>query len=125
MFVLLFEPSIVPPFAIMSDVIDESSFIKLLLYKPLYPSRKPYVSTPAYSAVFTIPLITAFKPGQSPPAVSIPTFLTIVILSFILLFIFFSYIECENFKNFQFSHPTNLIKLSSCICKPIWHTVFV
>ena len=65
-------PRIVPPRCRMPRTASRSSGRKRPSISPSQPSRMPTTSAPCCRARATAPRITAFSPGQSPPAVRSP-----------------------------------------------------
>ncbi len=71
-------PRIVPPTFKIPEKSDSLRVLKSPAMKPLYPSAIPNISADGIwlYTYFAKPLITALRPGQSPPAVRIPIFIT-------------------------------------------------
>ena len=70
-------PRIVPPRWRMPRTASRSSGRRRPSIRPSQPSRMPTTSAPCPPTARAVtPRITAFNPGQSPPAVRIPSFFT-------------------------------------------------
>ncbi len=64
---------IVPPFGRIPEISSQPSGLRFPSIIPRQPLRTPNVSWPSSQSRRHTARITGFRPGQSPPPVSIPT----------------------------------------------------